>query len=120
MIKDFEKFEQPILNEIAGHFPELSAILLAQMQNLQSCHREINGGGLFSHFIPPKNTPLFPESAKLEPISLFLEDLEPLNQGASITLFFHDSKIDMLDAAPCDETWPEDWVPASFKMTWFD
>jgi hypothetical protein len=32
----------------------------------------------------------------------------------------HTSKIAMLDAAPCDETWPKDWGPASFKRTWFD
>ena len=120
MIKDFEKFEQAILYEIAEHFPELAAILLAQMQNLKSCYRKINGGGLFTHFIHPKTTPSFPEGAKLEPISLFLDDLEPLRHGASVTLFFLDSKIDMLDAAPSDENWPKDWVPASFKMTWFD
>jgi hypothetical protein len=63
---------------------------------------------------PNKNLTLAPDEIRPH------LNLEPLSQRASVTLFFPDSKIDMLDAAPCDETWPQDWVPTSFKMTWFD
>ena len=120
MIENFVAFEKPILEEFASHFPEISAVLMVQISNITACERLFEGAGPCSTFTLNKNCPPFPLGTKLEPLTLFLSDIDFLLHGASVTLFFINSKIDILDVATFEEDWPKGRIPLSYKISWVD
>ena len=117
MTQDFENFEKPILEAFASRLPKLSAILLAQISAITKCEREFTGCGPCSTFTITDNCPIFDLGDDLSPVSYALSNIEFLSMGATVTLFFADSKIDILDFATFgEEVWPEGKIPYQFGI----
>jgi hypothetical protein len=120
MINNFENFELLILKEIAKKSGKLEHVLSEQIEAIESCARTMTGVGIFSHFGLSQGCQTFPVDAVISPITLFIEKISFLSLPASVTLFFKDSKIDLLDTASCDEVWPQDGIPTGFNILWTD